>query len=342
MQMNRFLRFCLAAGLAFLCVFSVSAGKAEAAGTQASLTINCAVGGTVVSGVRCRLYRTADLDGTTFTLSGGFENSKVKVNGVTAADAWQTAANSLAVYAAAADNKITAVAEKTTDTAGKAAFTGLDTGLYLAVFDTKNDGSSIWTFAAELISLPQWTSDQKVLYDVTAAPKGTVTSIPVTPTPKTVDVTVLKVWEDTSAEKRPAAITAKLCKDGVTYATVELNDANNWRYTWTGLESGPVWSVLEDKVPDGYTTAYTTSATASGSILTITNTATTDIPGGKTPTGSKTPGTTPKTPTGSKTKLPQTGLLWWPVPILTICGLLIASAGFLIGRSGSRKKKQRF
>ena len=65
-------------------------------------------------------------------------------------------------------------------------------------------------------------------------------------------------------------------------------------------------------------------------------------PGGKTPTtpGGKTPtpgGNTSKTPGGSS-KLPQTGQLWWPVPVLLSMGLLFILIG-LIRRRGYRNEK---
>lgn len=50
-----------------------------------------------------------------------------------------------------------------------------------------------------------------------------------------------------------------------------------------------------------------------------------------TPPGDKTPDKTPsKTPSGSK--LPQTGQLWWPVPILAGCGIFLILLGIWMSR----------
>ena len=56
-----------------------------------------------------------------------------------------------------------------------------------------------------------------------------------------------------------------------------------------------------------------------------------------TPTPPKNPTVTPKTPSGSttppsKTVLPQTGQLWWPVPVLCAVGLALIIGGFALKR----------
>lgn len=56
-----------------------------------------------------------------------------------------------------------------------------------------------------------------------------------------------------------------------------------------------------------------------------------------TPTPPKNPTVTPKTPSGSttppsKTVLPQTGQLWWPVPVLCAVGLALIIGGFVLKR----------
>ncbi len=74
-----------------------------------------------------------------------------------------------------------------------------------------------------------------------------------------------------------------------------------------------VWRVVE-LTPEGYTVSITQEA---GTFL-VTNT-----PKQPPETPSVTP---PVNPPGQKT-LPQTGALWWPVPILAAAGLLLIAAG---------------
>lgn len=74
-----------------------------------------------------------------------------------------------------------------------------------------------------------------------------------------------------------------------------------------------VWRVVE-LTPEGYTVSITQEA---GTFL-VTNTL-------KQPPETP-PVTPPVNPPGQKT-LPQTGALWWPVPILAAAGLLLIAAG---------------
>ena len=47
----------------------------------------------------------------------------------------------------------------------------------------------------------------------------------------------------------------------------------------------------------------------------------------------KVPETTPPvTPPKTPTKLPQTGQLWWPVPVMSLCGLVLIAAGIYMRR----------
>ena len=96
---------------------------------------------------------------------------------------------------------------------------------------------------------------------------------------------------------------------------------NSWRYAWDNLDPSATWLVAEADVPEG----YTVSVSCEGSVFTVLNTAKTPLPstdGGNAPDGG--------------TRLPQTGQLWWPVPVLLAGGLALCAAGVL----GRRKKRR--
>ena len=78
------------------------------------------------------------------------------------------------------------------------------------------------------------------------------------------------------------------------------------------------WRVTEQPVD-----RYTVSVTQEGITFVVTNT------GGQ--PGSDVP---PPPNPGTGTKLPQTGLLWWPVPVLAVAGLAFLALG-----AAFRKKK---
>jgi pilin isopeptide linkage protein/LPXTG-motif cell wall-anchored protein len=83
-------------------------------------------------------------------------------------------------------------------------------------------------------------------------------------------VSVSKVWAGGSNSLQPTSVKAQLFKDGSAYGdAVTLDAGNSWKHTWTGLEKGPVWTVDETEVPQGYTKTISGSA-SSGFVITNT------------------------------------------------------------------------
>ena len=92
-----------------------------------------------------------------------------------------------------------------------------------------------------------------------------VTTIVNTHEVKTRDITVTKVWDDRDNyfNIRPESVTINLYANGDVIDSVELNEANNWTYTWEGLayndEGEEIeYTIDEDKV-EGYETEITGS-----------------------------------------------------------------------------------
>lgn len=139
-------------------------------------------------------------------------------------------------------------------------------------------------------------------------------SASVTPQPKedvkteTSQVRVVKIWEDEGNEaKRPKQIEVQLRRGDTVVETVVLSQTNNWQYQWSNLEEDSNWKVQEVFVSDD----YVTSVEQKNDTYYITNTY----------VGA--PGT-------SDEKLPQTGILWWPVPVLTVGGMVCCVGGWML------------
>ena len=95
-----------------------------------------------------------------------------------------------------------------------------------------------------------------------------------------------------------------------------MSRENNWEYTWENLDGGSRWQVTEAEVPDGYTVAIAQE----GTVFIITNTRPSEPP----------------------PKLPQTGMLWWPVPVLACGGLLLIAVGLIVRhRQGGANEKEK-
>lgn len=232
-------------------------------------------------------------------------------------------------------------------------YNGLKRGLYLVTMESSN-----YNISPTLVCVPcekvgdDWKSE--VTINVKASSKGGDGG------DKYIikDISVIKKWVGDSAEDRPESITITLRKNGQVFRTITLDKENNWSWTEkkVSLKSSDKLTIDEESVPEGY--VFTSSGSGTYALEAI-NTKTTDIPeedppldpnppGGDTP-GSDTPptdipdsdvplnpGETPDgTPGGdAAAKLPQTGQLWWPVPILAVAGILM----FTIGWTRSRRE----
>lgn len=129
-------------------------------------------------------------------------------------------------------------------------------------------------------------------------------------------LTVKKVWKDDDGEDRPKEVTVELWSGSTLYDTVVLSRENGWSYTWTNLPERSDWRIREKNIPSGYEVSYSVD----GTVITIKNTATTDIPDEPVPENPG-PGTPP---------LIQTGQLNWPIPVLAGLGVLLLLVGFAL------------
>ena len=322
--------------LCMICIFMLLPVKVFAADAidgdrDVNLTIKYTHNQTPISGVQFDLYRVADANEyAEFTLAGDFKNYPVQVNGLSTEE-WKTLAETLSAYASR--DKLTPLDSGKTDSNGTLSFpnqqTSLKVGLYLVIGRQLSQDGYTYTTEPFLVSLPNLdTQSDTWTYDVTVTPKYTRKENSSTPDNQTVKRKVLKVWKDDMEQSRPKKVIVQLLKDGAVYDTVTLNAANNWRYTWKKLPeynedgSEAAWSVVEKEIED-----YTVLITQEGVTFTVTNTYASDESEDDTATRKS------KTNTSSKQKLPQTGVLWWPVPVLACGGIL-----FLIVGKLSRKK----
>ena len=136
---------------------------------------------------------------------------------------------------------------------------------------------------------------------------------------------VIKIWKDKGyKEKRPKEVTIELLRDGKNYEIVKLNTKNNWKYQWSNLSADYQWTVVEKGISDDYKVEYSKSGNKVYVINYYKEPEKTNKP--NEPEKPK-PSNPPKAE-----KLPQTGQMWWPVPILMVTGILF----WLIGWTKSK------
>lgn len=186
---------------------------------------------------------------------------------------------------------IEADASVTSDSLSTASFTGLSSGIYLVVGkEVSQDG----VFYMPQVSLVSLSGDLSVdlKYEMSDKPSR---------------IHVLKVWKKDNKKSRPKSIEVCLLRsDGIVVDKVVLNSDNQWSNTWENLSTLYTYRVMETSVPSG----YKESCTREKDTVVLTN------------TGSVTDRVEKK-----DDQLPNTGQLWWPVPVLLFVGLVLFGLG---------------
>ncbi len=285
----------------------LGAAPALAAGeTSGSLTITEAIPGTTIS-----LYQIQTKgDDNTFTTTSDFAKYSMDLE-LETSEEMRSAGTTLMSYILA--DQPTAFRTANVGDDGTVSFTDLPFGLYLAMGTTGTVDGKKYEQGPVMAYLPATEDDGTVVYDLTS-------NIKRSPLEEKDSYTVTKVWSDNDSTSRPKSIKVQLWQDGQKYGQqVTLSGDNNWKHTWSDLEKGHKYSVTEVSVPTGYTVKITEE---SGQFI-VRNT--------KSSGGKETPTPTPVTPS----RLPQTGQLWWPVPILAVLGIGLVLIGLL--RSGKKK-----
>ena len=295
-----------------------------------SLTVSFTSGEPSLPQVEFQLFRVADISADArFTLAGDFAGYPVAVNGPDSAG-WRALAQTLAVYAAR--DGLDPHAVRLTDGGGDAVFSPLEPGLYL-VTNEQHVGDTLYTFQPFLVSLP--AADEESggwLYEVQAVGKFSLLDLSV---PEPVSRSVRKVWQDDDSH-RPASVEVQLLQNGAVCDTVTLSEANRWSHTWDGLDPAARWQIAEKQTAPG----YTVTTEQSGDLFVVTNTAPTPrTPEGDEPESGPSESPAPPAPTPAapgQPTLPQTGALWWPVPLLACGGLFLLLIGWWRRRNAGR------
>lgn len=286
-----------------LLMLSLSAFAAEAADQyENNLIIQYKYEDTPIENAEFDAYRVAENAGGKWKLTAAFSGSEADLD-VADQKAWSKA--SLALKTFALQNGIAPEHSGCTDANGELRFDAMRPGLYLIAGQRCTVEDFVYT------PLPFMAAMSGDSGSVIALPKSERSEVGAEP----VTIRAVKVWNDAGHESsRPQEITVTLLCDGKAVDTQKLTSENGWSYAWEKLDADHEWLVSES-VPEGY--CY--QITRSGDSFVITNTAASDTP-------------TP-TPPPDQPILPQTGQLWWPVPMLLAAGLLCLLIG-LVRRRG--------
>ncbi len=264
---------------------------------KASLTVTFRPDDISASDVKFRLYRLASVDEyTELKLTTKFAKLSADLSSPDES-VWEDLVTQAESYIS--EKSVKADYTVSTDDDGVASFSKLPLGLYLLRGEAYvTDDHTAYTPQSYLIMLPDRDSENKWVYDAETLPKYEKGD-------ELVDLTVRKKWKGDKADKRPDYITVILYCDDAEYETVSFSDAESWKYTWNDLSAKHTWTISEVSVE-----GYRSSVEQKGYSFIITNT--------------------------SKDQIPQTGVLWWPVPLLAVVGAGLALTGMVIIRKNRK------
>lgn len=306
---------------AVVCAFSMN--MCVFASSELSLTVECAYEEELLSGVNVKIYFVAkEISRSEYMLTKEFEKYSIMIDDYENPEQLKSAALAIETYVER--DSIAPYDYSVTDADGKVKFpvhaSKLEKGVYLVVTDAYETEKGVYDAEPFLVIL----SNDSHMSSIITKPKFFDKEIFFTTTVK-----VLKIWEDGVSE-RPEKIEIELILDGKVVDTVILSEKTNWRYMWKDLKKGD-YSVCEKSVPDG----YRVSVSHEGITFVIKNTASEMPPDEEdTTTGTTVPQEEPPE------KLPQTGMLKWPVPYLACAGILLVMAGWVINRKNEIKNEK--
>lgn len=311
-----------------LCLMSSSAFASDVKNEDqaCSITLTFENDDKAISNAHFRLYRiarsAAELENANFI--GDFNDYQITVDSPLDVEALSTLAATLSSYAAR--DALVPNYQGDTDSKGRIIFENLEPGVYLIDGNSVKDANGVYNPQPFIVVLPA-VIDGEEHKDVSSKVKYEY----IPSDAETISRKVIKVWDDKNYPDRPLEISVQLLCDGQVQSEVALNSENNWRYTWDDLDPSKTWQVVEKDVPDG----YSVSISREGEIFVVTNKYEEDIPEGGWPSepSSSRPTNPDKEPTtsgsGKEENLPNTGLLWWPVPVLLTSGFALFSVGFV-------------
>ena len=317
--------------LAIIPVSSVYGAEAIDITESVYLTLNCRYGDKPVQGKIFNAYRLADVDKYgRITPIEDYESFNLGILGRDE-ESWRATAAALESYVLA--KNIKADGKAVSDENGIARFERLEQGLYLVIDSRMTMGNVRYEISPVIVQLPMADTDTNSWkYNVTSDVKGEIIPVsPSQPDSQYTDITVTKGWEDNDDEYkvRPSEVRVYLLKEGDVIDQAVLNRENNWKHTWKNLDKRYSYTVAEDIV-EYYSPQLEREGYEFALINTYYDSSIEPGPSGdiNVPDGSDSPDAS-GTGSPDSGKLPQTGSLWWPVPVLTAAGLILVCAGVM-------------
>lgn len=359
--------FCALGILLFMTACLLMPAAAAGAGAGHSLTLYCSLEDVTFSNMQWDIYyvgerveSSAEQEGTcSYVLTGDFSDYPVSMDNLSVSD-MQNAADTLENYAII--DGIHPIDSGRTDKSGTLQFHALKKGLYLLSGYSVEIDDVRYIPSAVLIEL----SDADDSYDMFAYPKFQKVGV-LGENEVRYMVSKVWLNDENCLSDRSVSLRVALYCNNAFEREIVLDESNNWTYSWTSKQNlewrvkevevpanytvvyqenetqfaiinshDTIWpstvttlstesvttTVSESSQTDassestGITGTDSTSVSVTSAASSLENTAAVN---GASPSGGN--------PSGTSGKLPQTGQLWWPVPVLLAAGLILIIVG---------------
>ena len=280
----------------------------------------------MIPGVTAKVYCVATMDTSAqFTMCEAFKSVKADINEELNQDQWAQLGQDLEKLVK--KNNIQEQLKKTGGEEGAVTFENLEPGLYLLTYGegVHPDFPNIRVgFQTTLVSVPFRGKNTDNVFDLD---EEGYWDYDFTVIPKPYELKEIcklqKVWKDEEADAaaRPRSLDFEIEYEDGAKQTVTLTSKGGWLLEFDPVTLSPIKTIKETKVPDGY--EFKGWETIGGTVQ-VTNekkTQTSPTPSSPSPVGPK--------------PLPNTGMLWWPVPVLLVVGAVLVLFGWM-----QRRKKQ--
>lgn len=287
---------------------------------KANLTIHFSTKESPANDIKFKLYKVANINKECeFKLTNKFKKYPINLENINI-DSWKKLATTVETYIVA-DN-IVADKVESTDIYGNVSFNDLELGLYLVIGNKYATEKNIYTPTPVFICLP--TQNKQNIWEYNISTKIKYETEKIEEKEETITKKVMLIWNDNNdKESRPQSVKVHLLRDGKIYDTIELSEANNWKHIWEGLSSKYNWQIVEEGVTDKYTTTFEEQ----GPTFIINKEYKDKKPNEEKPENNL-----------DADRLPATGVLWWPVPVLITIGVILFAIGWL-RRKGEEYEK---
>lgn len=315
---KKYIRIFIMLIIATLFLNSFTATAFASSTNKKDLRVICEYEGEIIPEMEISIYKAVLRNDDMLTLTGDFKDYRVRLD-ISSASVLQEAADTLANYVVV--DKIKPLQTVKSDEYGNADFSQLDNGVYLVCGKKLAIGDNIYRFSPMFVEINDNSADTKISYG-----KFVVTDVK---NSKMTKYILKKVWDNERdiLEYRPDSIDVVIFLDGEEFETVSLDDSNNWTYEWMSDENGD-WNFKEIGSPEQYDVAIKIGENH----ITITNRLKDEI---KPP-----PMPTPPSEdidTDKDEDIPQTGQLWWPVPLMALVGVVLIVLGLKLGFKGEKE-----